>query len=105
MIKDGLYSVHFSSPLGAGSGVVVISGNTFRGGDAGIAYVGSLWEQDGEINASLRTFRHAQVQDQISVLGSDETQIELQGRQENAEQFTLAAPSSGLEAVLSWLQK
>lgn len=103
MVKNGLYSAHFSSPLGNGSGVVVVNGDQFRGGDAGIAYVGTISEQEGKLYADLRTFRHTQVSGGGSVLGNDNAQAALVGVANGVDQFTLSDPKSGFKAVLHWL--
>ncbi len=105
MIRDGLYSAQFSSPLGSGSGVVVVSGNQFRGGDAGMAYVGTVSEQGGKLLAGMRTFRHTHVPGSGSVLGNDDTQVALIGQADNDSQFTLSAPQAGFKAVLRWLHE
>jgi hypothetical protein len=47
MLADGIYSVHFETPLGEGSGVVVVDGDKLRGGDASFAYFGTLLEAPG----------------------------------------------------------
>lgn len=102
MIKDGLYSAHFATPLGHGSGVVVVAGNQFRGGDAGMAYVGTLSEQEGKLFAQLHTFRHTQVPGQGSVFGKDDVHVALTGTQETENRFRLSEASSGFQVVLNW---
>lgn len=69
-MQDGLYSVRFSGPFGQGSGVIVIAGGKFYGGDAGIAYAGTIDQQGSEYTVTLNTIRHSNT-GTGSVLGSD----------------------------------
>ena len=60
MLADGIYSVHFETLAGEGDGVVVVSGDKIRGGDATFAYFGTLTQTDNGFIAQLETKRHAQ---------------------------------------------
>jgi len=42
MLVDGIYSVHFETPVGQGDGIVVVTGEKLRGGDASFVYYGLL---------------------------------------------------------------
>lgn len=101
-IKDGLYRARFNSPLGEGAGVVVVNGQRFHGGDSGMAYVGTIAGQNGQIQANLKTFRHTQWPGGGSVLGNDDAQIPLTGKASEGE-VTLANTSHGFKAVLTWM--
>jgi hypothetical protein len=103
MIKDGLYSAQFTSPLGAGSGVVVVNGNHFRGGDTAMAYVGMVSENDIGVVAELQTFRHTQVPGMLSVLGNDDAHVSLTGKRDNDNQITLSASQANFRVILNWI--
>ena len=42
MLADGIYSVHFETPVGHGDGIVVVAGDKLRGGDTSFVYFGQL---------------------------------------------------------------
>jgi len=59
MSTDGLWLAEFQTPLGHGSGVVVIDQGRVRGGDAGYYYVGSLSETAGRLSGTLHILHYA----------------------------------------------
>lgn len=75
---DGLYSVEFQTPAGAGSGVVYFSDGKLNGGDAAIFYVGTYKEDGSAFKATVKTGRHAD-NGIVSVFGTDEVQIDIDG--------------------------
>ncbi len=92
-MQDGLYKVDFSSPLGHGSGVIVINGDSFYGGDGAIAYAGSIQSTGSNYTAQLRIMRHSQ--GAMSVLGVDQGSITLNGHAPNDQEATLTASLPG----------
>jgi hypothetical protein len=85
MLVDRIYSVHFETPAGKGNGVVVLSGERLRGGDASFAYFGTFLQTGDGFRAKLSTKRHSEGRNSIFKL--EPVHIELMGR------------SNGLNAV------
>jgi hypothetical protein len=105
MLADGLYSVRFKTPMGEGAGVVTLIGGRLRGGDAGIAYLGS-YKQDGDnFTATVKTQRHTQGLG--SVFGKDGVTISLVGKSSgtgaNCTGTAAEAPGVTFQAVLSYI--
>jgi len=69
-----LYKVEFGTPLGSGTGVVVIEGGKLRGGDSSMYYVGSFAISGDQISASVATNRHTSVPGVQPVFGRDRGQ-------------------------------
>jgi hypothetical protein len=86
MLADGIYSVHFETPAGKGSGIVVLTGERLRGGDATFAYFGTLTQTGNGFRAKITTKRHSECR--ASVFNLEPVQVELLGR------------SDGLNAVI-----
>ncbi len=57
-MKDGLYSVKFATPLGAGSGVVVKIGERLYGGDTAFAWDGNLTSANDALTGQLNVQKH-----------------------------------------------
>jgi hypothetical protein len=55
----GIYRVQFETLAGSGTGIVVVSGDKIRGGDAAFAYFGSLKRTDNGFVAEIETRRHS----------------------------------------------
>jgi hypothetical protein len=78
-MRDGLYKVHFQTPLGWGAGVVFGAGGKLWGGDAGLFYVGTYSVDGNNVTAEVRTNRHTQSTGIVSVFGRDQVKITLKG--------------------------
>lgn len=78
MLTDGFYIAKFQTPRGAGSGVVILSGDKLRGGDSAIAYSGTVSQNGDEVTATIKTFRHSN--GMPSVFGTDRVTIALKGK-------------------------
>lgn len=55
---NGIYRADFISPIGSGSGTVILQDGILRGGDASIAYAGKYSVQGTQLNAELTTIQH-----------------------------------------------
>lgn len=77
--EHGLYALHFTTPLGEGSGVAYLQDGKLRGGDSTIAYVGSYHVDGGQLHATVLTYKYASVPGMGSVLGVDKAEIVLTG--------------------------
>lgn len=105
MLADGIYSVHFETLAGEGDGVVVVTADKIRGGDAAFAYFGTLTQTDNGFTAELETKRHAQ--GRASVFNMEPVHIHLAGKSEgpNAVCTGTAVEVPGLifKAVLTFI--
>jgi len=82
-LRDGLYRVHFQTPMGEGNGVAVLEGGRLRGGDSMIYYVGT-YKQDGDrFTAEVQTDEHSNMQGMASVFGVSKASITIQGKTGN----------------------
>jgi len=105
MLADGIYSVHFETLAGEGDGVVVVTADKIRGGDATFAYFGTLTQTDNGFSAQLETKRHAQ--GRASVFNMEPVHIHLASKSEgpNAVCTGTAVEVPGLifKAVLTFI--
>jgi hypothetical protein len=103
MLIDGLYSVRFKTPMGEGAGVVSLIGGRLRGGDAGIAYLGSYKHADDNFTATVKTQRHTPGLG--SVFGKDSVTISLAGKSSGGSATCTGtaaeAPGVTFQAVLT----
>ena len=76
---NGLYKVHFRTPLGAGDGVAVLENGLLRGGDSMMYYVGTYAQNDGAFSANLRVDVHSPDVEMRSVLGAGQADLALSG--------------------------
>ena len=78
-MQNGTYKTLFKTPLGDGSGVIIIDGDNIRGGDSSMYYIGTK-EQNGEnISAKIIANVHTNVPGMSSVFGVDHVNITLEG--------------------------
>lgn len=94
-MKNGLYAATFTTPLGAGTGVVTLLNGHLSGGDAGMFYVGTYEVNGDNFSARVKTGRHAHTPGSASVFGRDVVTIDLKGTG-NGE--SLVATGSAAEA-------
>jgi T3SS negative regulator,GrlR len=78
MLANGKYSAWFRTPLGEGTGTIVLQDGKVSGGDTVIAYSGSYRQDGDDISAEISTKRHTP--GQLSVFGVDEVDIALTGK-------------------------
>jgi hypothetical protein len=79
-MEEGLYKVTFQTPLGQGTGVVVLRGGQVSGGDSLMYYTGSYTLTDGQIDAQLLTDTHSNTPGMGSVLGVPKARLRLTGK-------------------------
>jgi len=80
MLADGIYSVHFETPVGQGDGIVVVTGKKIQGGDASFAYYGVLEQTDNGFSIQIETKRHSE--GRASVFNMESVHINLIGKSE-----------------------
>jgi hypothetical protein len=78
MLRNGSYSAWFRTPLGEGTGVVVLDDGKLTGGDNVSAYTGSYVAEGDEFAASVAVRRHTP--GQPSVFGIDNVDLTLTGK-------------------------
>lgn len=78
-LPNGLYKIAFETPTGAEYGVAYLQDGKLRGGDSGMAYVGS-YELDAELlSAEISVSQHRHVPGAVSALGFNNLQVHLSG--------------------------
>jgi hypothetical protein len=78
MLENGKYSAWFRTPLGEGTGVVMLRDGKVTGSDTVLAYTGSYRQAGDEFTAHIFTTRHAP--GQLSVFGIDNVDLTLTGK-------------------------
>ncbi len=79
-MKDGIYKVEFKTQIGSGAGVIVISGDSVKGGDSGMYYTGTIEEIEGNrINIKVHVQRHSHDSGITSTLGLENANLLLCG--------------------------
>ncbi len=76
-MQNGLYIVRFETPLGQGSGVVVVRDGSIGGGDTGTYYRGSYTTENGTATATISVGRYLPG---WSVLGVEAATLKLRAR-------------------------
>ena len=79
-VQAGTYRASFMTPLGAGTGVIVIQEGKARGGDSAMMYVGTYEEDDSSISAILTVTRHSNTPGIQSVFGVDNITAQFRGQ-------------------------
>src|SRR6266436_4031508 len=102
MLANGKYSVWFRTPLGEGTGVVMLKEGAINGSDTVLAYTGS-YAQDGDaFTAEITTRRHTP--GQLSVFGIDNVDLSVAGKSTptvaSCRGATRQAPIMAFEAIL-----
>jgi hypothetical protein len=78
-LPDGMYGVVFRVQGRQASGVVVIHGYKFAGGDSGMAYYGNFTEAGAILTAHVTTLRHTETGG-IALLGADNLDFSAEGK-------------------------
>jgi hypothetical protein len=81
---NGLYRVHFQTPLGMGAGVIYAADGRLRGGDAAISYIGNYSVEGDALTAKVVTDRHSSIGGIGTVFGKDKVTIDLTGKVDGA---------------------
>lgn len=78
-LPNGLYKLAFESRTGTDYGVAYLHEGKLRGGDSGMAYLGT-YTQDGQLfSADVFVTQHRHVPGAVSVLGLNDLRVELHG--------------------------
>lgn len=79
-MKSGLYRAEFATPLGAGTGVVILLNGLVKGGDSMMYYVGTYTMDGDNITVDLTTAAHSHPPGMKSVFGVENVNIALKGK-------------------------
>ncbi|MCR4376654.1 MAG: hypothetical protein NUV50_00980 [Rhodospirillales bacterium] len=78
-MQNGLYKVHFQTPIGTGAGVVVLHDGKISGGDTSMYYTGTYEEDGSKFTATVLSAKHTDYPGFTSVFGVDRANIHLTG--------------------------
>lgn len=78
-MRNGLYRVHFQTPLGLGAGVVVLRDGRLLGGDSSMAYDGDYRVEGTTFRATVNVTKHSDIPGMFSVLGTDRATLVVAG--------------------------
>jgi hypothetical protein len=98
---DGIYKVTFIGQ-GVGTGIVIVRGTEFRGGDKYFYYMGAFSAVVGEITATFDVKRHTP--GDASVFGRDSLTASLHGLA-GEKDFLLEAPGKVFTITGNWLEE
>lgn len=92
-IPNGLYKIAFETRTGAEYGVAYLHNGKLRGGDSGMAYLGT-YKQDGQLfSAEMSVTQHRHVPGAVSALGFNDMVVELRGLVDNSSMMTVRGTS------------
>jgi hypothetical protein len=77
MLREGEYIIWFRTPLGSGTGRILLKEGKISGSDSAIAYSGSYSIEGERFTAKLTTRRYAPGHE--SLVGADEVELSLDG--------------------------
>jgi hypothetical protein len=83
-LPNGLYKLAWDTPSGAEYGVAVLYDGKLRGGDSGMAYVGSYRQQGQLFTAEMSVTQHRHIPGAVAALGLQDVLVELTGVAEDA---------------------
>lgn len=94
-MQNGLYRLHFTTPIGEGAGVIVADAGSIKGGDSLIYYLGNFSEDGDNISADVDFAFHSKIPGAQSVFGVDQGSIALTGKSTgNSAQLSGTSPQA-----------
>lgn len=98
-LPNGLYKLAFETASGAEYGVAYLQDGKLRGGDSGMAYVGT-YELDGNmLTADFSVTQHRHVPGAVSALGFNNVQVQLCGVVDEANVVRLTGTSTMSKSI------
>jgi hypothetical protein len=79
MLPSGLYKIAFETRAGTDYGVAHLHDGRVRGGDSGMAYVGSYRVEGQLFSADMSVTQHRHVPGAVSALGLNDVLVQLHG--------------------------
>lgn len=77
MLRNGSYSAWYRTPLKEGTGIIVLNDGKITGGDGGLAYAGTYFQNGDRFSAAITMWRQAP--GQTSIFGIDNIDLTLTG--------------------------
>ena len=78
-LPNGLYKIAFETRGGAEFGVAYLCDGRLRGGDSGMAYLGTYRQEGGLFSAQMSVTQHRYVPGAVHALGLSDVLVELVG--------------------------
>lgn len=92
-LPNGLYKIAFETPAGVEYGVAYLQDGKLRGGDSGMAYLGT-YSLDGDLlSAEVSVSQHRHIPGAVSALGLNNLQVHLNGLIDDANVVRLTGTS------------
>lgn len=92
-LPNGLYKLAFETPAGADYGVAYLADGKLRGGDSGMAYVGT-YRQEGQLfSAEMSVTQHRHVPGVVSALGLHDVLVQMYGVLDNSNMLRVQGSS------------
>jgi hypothetical protein len=97
-MPNGLYKMAFETPTGMDYGVAYLHDGKLRGGDSGMAYLGTYKQEGPLFSAEMSVTQHRHVPGAVSALGFNDMVVELHGLVDNSSVVTVrgASPETSL---------
>ena len=92
-LPNGLYKLAFETPAGTDYGVAHLHDGRLRGGDSGMAYVGSYRVEGQLFSAEMSVTQHRHVPGAVSALGLNDVLVQLHGVLDNSSVLTVRGSS------------
>jgi len=106
-LPNGLYKLALRTSDGTEYGVAVLQDGRLRGGDSGMAYVGSYRQEDDAFAAEVVVTPHRALPGMVSALGYNGVAVQLEGKSRDTHArlrgASKDAPGLRLTATLSLL--
>ena len=93
LLPKGLYKLAFETPAGTDYGVAHLQGRRLRGGDSGMAYVGSYRVEGPLFSAKMSVTQHRHVPGAVSALGLNDVLVQLHGVLDDSSMLTVRGSS------------
>lgn len=107
-LPTGLYKIAFKSSYGTDFGVILLMDDgKLRGGDSGMAYVGTYEQEGDRFTAQVSVTQHRTLPGVVSVLGYNDVVVEMTGLTDDATAklrgSSSQVPGVRFDAMLSYI--
>jgi len=98
-LPNGLYKFAFETPTGTDYGVAYLADGRLRGGDSGMAYVGTYKTEGQLFSAEMSVTQHRHVPGAVSALGLNDVLVQLHGVLDDNSVMSVRGSSPETSAV------